>query len=108
MGAEEGECGEVGVGEALGLEEMDGGEDTMDGIGRSELCTMGIEEAEGFEVTEVVVMCSAEVEEWRRRRRRRSRGGSVGMREGRDGGEWARESSNRHAYWLLPSFFQRQ
>lgn len=34
--AEEGQSGEIGVGEALGFEEMDGGKDLVDGVGRAE------------------------------------------------------------------------
>lgn len=96
--AEEGESGEIRVGEALGFEEMDGGEDLLDGIGRMESGS-GIDDVEGFEVTEVLMMCSAEVDEWKRKKAR-SGSGSVGGREGRDGGEWSC-SSNRHGWVFL-------
>lgn len=95
MRAEEGESGEVGVGEAVGFEEMDGGEDVIDGVGRLEVGS-GMDEAEGFEVAEVL-----EVGEGRRR------SGSCGSfaegEAGRDGGEWRRDrcSSHRHGWVSL-------
>lgn len=90
-----GETGEVVVGEALGFEEIDGGEDLIDCVGGLELASWRVEDAEGFEVAKVLVMCSAEVDEGGGKTAR-SATASGGVGEGRNGGEWPRESSNRH------------
>lgn len=64
MRAQEGESREIGVGEALGLEEIDGGEDVVDGVGERELlgAGLGVNNAQNFEVTEVLAVGCTELE----------------------------------------------
>lgn len=41
MGEVAGEAGDVGVGEGMGFEEADGGEDVVDGVGEREVVGLG-------------------------------------------------------------------
>lgn len=65
VGGEEGESLEIGVGEALGFEEVDGGEDVVGGVGEREFVgfRIGVDDAEGFQVAEVFAVGSAELDE---------------------------------------------
>ena len=65
VGTEEGEPGEIGVGEAFGLEEVDESKDSIDGIGERKLVWFGLrmDYAKGFEVAEVFPVGCTELDE---------------------------------------------
>lgn len=73
LGAEKGEPWEVGVGEALGFEVVDGDDYMVDGVGEWELVGfgLGVDDAERFEVSDVFAVGCTEFDEvgwlgWRR------------------------------------------
>lgn len=61
--AEEGEPGEIGIGEAPGFEEIDGDQNVIDGIGEREAIGfgLGVNNTENFEVTKVFTVGCAEL-----------------------------------------------
>lgn len=64
LGTKGGEAGEVLVMDALGLEEVDGGEDLVDGLRGWEVAGLGVwvDNAYSFEVANVFTVRSAEFE----------------------------------------------